>query len=47
MLEVRPAGVDSHTGVEDDSGRKRREKVEMFIAGGNAGFRLISDGVQR
>ena len=29
---VRPAGVDSHTGVEDASGRKIREKVERFVA---------------
>lgn len=29
---VRPAGVDSHTGVEDESGRKDRRLVEMFIS---------------
>ena len=46
ILEVRPAGVDSHTGVEDDSGRKCREKVEMFMAETHAAFRLIEDGVQ-
>ncbi len=46
ILEVRPAGVDSHTGVEDDSGRKSRDKVEMFIAEAKAGFRLVADGVQ-
>ena len=32
IMEVRPAGVDSHTGVEDASGRKSREKVEKFLA---------------
>lgn len=30
--EVRPAGVDAHTGVEDESGRKSREKVARFVA---------------
>jgi phosphoribosylanthranilate isomerase len=29
--EVRPAGVDSHTGVEDVSGAKSREKVARFV----------------
>jgi len=35
ILEVRPAGVDSHTGVEDTSGRKSREKVEKFLSEAN------------
>jgi phosphoribosylanthranilate isomerase len=46
VLEVKPAGVDSHTGVESGSGRKSRQKVEKFIAEAEAGFRLITDGVQ-
>jgi phosphoribosylanthranilate isomerase len=41
ILEVRPAGVDSHTGVEDASGRKSREKVEQFVAEAQAAFRLL------
>ena len=41
ILEVKPAGVDSHTGVEDDSGRKSREKVERFVAEAEAGFNQI------
>jgi hypothetical protein len=32
ILEVRPTGVDCHTGVEDSSGRKSREKVRKFPA---------------
>ena len=32
ILEVRPAGVDSHTGVEDSSGRKSRGKVQKFLS---------------
>ena len=30
-IKVRPAGVDTHTGVEDDSGRKNKSKVIKFI----------------
>ncbi len=37
--EVRPAGVDVHTGVEDASGRKSRDKVLAFVAEAEAGFR--------
>ena len=43
ILTVRPAGVDSHTGVEDDTGRKCHRKVERFIAEAQAGFRLMAD----
>jgi phosphoribosylanthranilate isomerase len=46
VLEVRPAGVDSHTGVEEGSGRKSRRKVEEFVTEAEAGFRQIADGVQ-
>ena len=35
ILEVRPAGVDSHTGVEDATGRKSREKVKKFLSEAN------------
>lgn len=42
IFEVQPAGVDSHTGVEDPSGRKSREKVERFLAEAREAFRLIS-----
>ena len=37
--EVRPAGVDVHTGVEDASGRKSRDKVLAFVSEAEAGFR--------
>lgn len=30
--QVRPAGVDAHTGVEGSDGRKDRAKVEAFVA---------------
>lgn len=41
ILQVQPAGVDSHTGVEDASGRKSREKVERFVAEAETGFNHI------
>jgi phosphoribosylanthranilate isomerase len=40
-LEVRPAGVDSHTGVEDSTGRKSREKVQKFLSEANEAFDLV------
>jgi phosphoribosylanthranilate isomerase len=42
ILEVRPAGVDSHTGVEDSTGRKSREKVQRFISEANEAFDLVT-----
>ena len=41
ILEVRPAGVDSHTGVEDASGRKSREKVRKFLAEAYEAFEFV------
>jgi len=41
VLEVRPAGVDSHTGVEDDSGRKSRGKVEKFVSEACEAFAIL------
>jgi len=35
---VRPAGVDSHTGVEDASGRKDATRVRRFVDEARAGF---------
>ncbi|KJS04752.1 MAG: hypothetical protein VR73_13950 [Gammaproteobacteria bacterium BRH_c0] len=43
ILAVRPAGVDSHTGVEDESGRKSREKVERFVSEAQRAFRFIDN----
>ena len=42
VLEVRPAGVDSHTGVEDSSGRKNREKVQKFLSEAHDAFELVN-----
>jgi phosphoribosylanthranilate isomerase len=41
ILEVRPAGVDSHTGVEDFTGRKSRGKVQKFLSEAYEGFALV------
>ena len=43
IAEVRPAGVDVHTGVEDASGRKDRAKVLAFVAESMAGFAQTGD----
>jgi phosphoribosylanthranilate isomerase len=40
ILEVRPAGVDSHSGVEASSGRKSRDKIRKFVSEANEGFEL-------
>ena len=42
ILEVRPAGVDSHTGVEDSTGRKSREKVQKFLSEACEAFALVN-----
>jgi phosphoribosylanthranilate isomerase len=41
IVEVRPAGVDSHTGVEDSTGRKSREKVQQFVLQAHDAFEVI------
>jgi phosphoribosylanthranilate isomerase len=35
---VRPAGVDSHTGVEDAAGRTDRGKIARFVVAAQAAF---------
>ncbi len=42
ILAVRPAGVDAHTGLEDSSGRKDRQKVQQFVAQAREAFHHIS-----
>jgi len=41
IVKVRPAGVDAHTGLEDQHGRKDLEKCREFVAEAKRGFRLI------
>jgi phosphoribosylanthranilate isomerase len=38
IQEVRPAGVDAHTGIEDARGRKDRALVERFVAEARRAF---------
>ena len=42
ILEVKPDGVDVHTGVEDPSGRKDRELVETFVSEARKGFASVT-----
>ena len=41
IMSTRPAGVDTHTGVEDAAGRKDRAKVERFVAEAVDAFRTL------
>jgi phosphoribosylanthranilate isomerase len=41
ILEARPAGVDSHTGVEDSTGRKSREMVQKFVSEALEAFQVV------
>lgn len=43
ILEVRPAGVDAHTGLEDAIGRKSEDKVKVFVREALEAFRLIRE----
>lgn len=40
ITEIRPAGVDVHTGVEYPNGRKDPELVKRFVEEARSGFRL-------
>jgi phosphoribosylanthranilate isomerase len=42
VLEIQPAGVDVHTGVEDKSGRKNLELVKRFVEEAKEGFEMIN-----
>lgn len=41
ITRVHPSGVDVHTGVEGDDGRKRRDLVTRFVSEARAGFGII------
>ena len=43
IIKVRPAGVDTHTGVEDDLGRKNKSKIIQFIKEAKRGFEKIKE----
>lgn len=39
---VRPAGVDAHTGVEDENGRKDPDRVRAFVAEAGKAFAALT-----
>ncbi|MEX2166344.1 MAG: phosphoribosylanthranilate isomerase [Methyloceanibacter sp.] len=41
ICTVRPAGVDVHTGIEGDDGRKRRDRTARFVAETHKAFAEI------
>ncbi len=41
ILEVRPAGVDAHTGLEGPDGRKDPNLLKAFVREANAGFAAL------
>jgi len=43
ILEVRPAGVDAHTGVEGADGRKDPALVHEFVAAARTAFRRLGN----
>jgi len=42
ILEIHPAGVDAHTGVESKDGRKNYDMVKKFVNESKEGFTLIN-----
>lgn len=40
-LEIHPAGVDAHTGVEAPNGKKDYDPVKKFVEESQEGFALI------
>jgi phosphoribosylanthranilate isomerase len=42
ILEIHPAGVDAHTGVESKDGRKNDELVRKFVEESKEGFAIIN-----
>jgi len=46
ILKVKPAGVDSHTGVEDSNGRKNPNLVKKFVSEAMKGFNDLNNEYQ-
>jgi phosphoribosylanthranilate isomerase len=42
IVDVRPAAVDAHTGVEDSNGNKERRLVEKFVTEARNAFNLVN-----
>jgi phosphoribosylanthranilate isomerase len=45
ILDVKPSGVDVHTGIEGKDGRKKRELVEAFLREAESAFRVLEGSV--
>jgi phosphoribosylanthranilate isomerase len=43
IIKVKPIGVDSHTGVEDENGAKDLKKVQKFISESNRAFEKLKE----
>ena len=43
ILNVKPSGVDAHTGLEGWDGRKDQKKVEMFVQMAMEAFEIINE----
>ena len=43
ILAVRPSGVDTHTGLEDASGRKSEANVMEFVSEARKAFRILRE----
>ena len=41
IITVKPAGVDAHTGVEDTSGKKDKNKIKLFLSEAVKGLKKI------
>lgn len=44
ILDVRPSGVDVHTGIEGKDGRKKRELVAQFLREAESAFQIVKEG---
>lgn len=47
IAAVRPAGVDAHTGVEDEHGRKDPRRVQAFVTRACEAFAALAGGRKR
>ena len=43
ILQVKPAGVDVHTGIENHTGRKDKQLIEQFLSETNRAFKKIGE----
>jgi phosphoribosylanthranilate isomerase len=45
ILDVKPSGVDVHTGIEGKDGRKKRELAATFLREAESAFRMLKETV--